>query len=323
MSRRWTALALAAVGVAGGLLAVQSRVNGALGTALGSALLAAMVSFAGGTVLLTAIVAGRSQSRAAARRLARARTRWWWWTGGLAGAAVVATSAAGVPRLGVALVSVCLVAGTTVGALVVDRAGLGPGGGHRISIGRFVGVAGAVAAVLLAARGGRVGPADPLLVAGIVAAGVAAAVQQAANGRLRVAADDVAVAALVSFAVGALGLVALIGAVAASTGIAVHGWPGRPALYTGGLFGALYIAVAAATVRALGVLRVSLATVAGQLLAAVALDALAPAGGTRLHVATVAGAVLTLLAVAVAARDPGPGRGRSGAGRPGGAGRAA
>lgn len=81
-------------------------------------------------------------------------------------------------------------------------------------------------------------------------------------------------------------------------------WPHPGWLYTGGLEGALYIALAAAVVHRLGVLTVSLATVAGQVVAAVAPDAWWPAPGTTLRTATVVGAALTVVSVGVAA----PGR---------------
>jgi bacterial/archaeal transporter family-2 protein len=76
-------------------------------------------------------------------------------------------------------------------------------------------------------------------------------------------------------------------------------WPGEWWLYVGGVLGAIYIALAAVAVGELGVLRLSLATVAGQLVAAVVLDVVWPAPGISLRAPTVIGAVLTLVAVAV------------------------
>jgi transporter family-2 protein len=139
----------------------------------------------------------------------------------------------------------------------------------------------------------------PALFALLFGAGAASAVQQAANGRIRGAAMDATVAALVSFAGGTAILVIALLATGQATG---RRWPTAWWLYTGGLAGAIYIVLAAAVVHRLGVLTVSLATVAGQLVAAVCLDAVWPAPGTSLRATTVLGAVVTVVAVGVAGR---------------------
>jgi transporter family-2 protein len=290
-------LLLAAIVAAGGLLGVQARVNGELGARLHSALAAALVSFAGGAVLLAAVLPLR---RPGLRRLRQARTSWWWWLGGIGGAAVVGVTAQGVPQIGVALVSVCIVAGTAAGALGVDAVGMGPGGSEAASPWRIGGALLAVGAVTLGAVGDRHGAVRPALFAALFAAGAASAAQQAANGRIRVAASDAYVAASVSFAGGTLILLAL----ALATGQLGRGaWPGEVWLYLGGAAGVVYITLAAAAVQALGVLGLSLATVAGQLASALVLDVAWPAPGTTLRAATVVGAALTVVAVGVSAVD--------------------
>ena len=291
-------LLLLAVVASGALLGVQARVNGELGARVHSALDAATVSFLGGTVVLVVLVAVLPRRRAAVIRLRHASTRWWWWLGGLAGAAVVSGTAQGVPQIGVALVSVCIVAGTAAGALLVDNLGMGPGGRHALTLWRIAGSLMAVAAVTLGAAGDDRSAVRPALFVLLFAAGAASAVQQAANGRVRGAAMDATVAALVSF-VG--GTVVLAAAVIATGQIFGRHWPAAWWLYTGGLAGAVYIVLAAAVVHRLGVLTVSLATVAGQLVAAVCLDVFWPAPGTSLRAATVLGALLTVVAVGVAA----------------------
>ena len=286
-------LLLLAVVVAGALLGLQGRINGELGHRLGSAVAAALVSFTIGTACFVAIVVARHRS--AFRRLLRDPGRAWWWLGGLAGAAVVASTAEGVPQIGVALVSVCIVAGTAVGALAVDELGLGPGGRQRLSATRVGGAVLAVLAVALGALGDDKASVRPLLFAALFAAGAASAWQQAANGQLR-RTTSVPVASLVSFTGGTLVLLAVT---AARGDLGVGSWPAEWWLYVGGLLGAVYIALAAASVSRLGVLRLSLATVAGQLLGAVVLDVVWPAPGIQLHVTTVIGVVLTFVAVAV------------------------
>ena len=291
-------LLLLVVTASGALLGVQARVNGELGARVHSALDAAAVSFLGGTLLLIVVVASVSRRRGAVLRLRRTSTVWWWWLGGLGGAAVVSGTAQGVPQIGVALVSVCIVAGTAAGALLVDNFGLGPGGRQAPTVWRVAGSLMAVAAVALGATGDQRSVVRPALFALLFGAGAASALQQAANGRIRGAAMDATVAALVSFAGGTLVLAVTV---LASGQIFGRHWPHEWWLYTGGLAGVIYIVLAAAVVHRLGVLTVSLATVAGQLLAAVCLDAFWPAPGTTLRAATVAGALLTVVAVGVAA----------------------
>ena len=276
------------------MLGLQGRINGALGGRLHSAVAAATVSFSVGTLLLCVHVATRQRKALAALRARD--VAWWWWLGGLAGAAVVASTAQGVPEIGVALVTVCVVAGTTVGALGVDQLGLGPGGRQHATAMRIAGAVLAVLAVGLGVLGDRHAVVRPALFAALFLAGAASAFQQAANGQVRRVAGSTAVASLVSFAGGTIALVATAVVRGDLTGIV---WPGEWWLYIGGALGAIYIALAATAVGEVGVLRLSLATVAGQLVAAVILDVAWPAPGIQLRVQTVVGALLTLAAVAV------------------------
>lgn len=294
------ALALTVVG--GVLQAGQARVNGALEQQVG-VLPTSLVSFGVGLLVLTALVAGSGDRRHAVVAALSGRARWWWRLGGLGGASVVAAQALGVPLVGIALVSVCLVAGQTVGALLVDGLGLAPGGAHPVTAVRLVGAALAVLAVALGGVG-RFSSVRPLLFALLLGAGVLGAVQVAANGQLREVTGEPLVASLVNFAVG-FSVLAVVTLVAVASGaLPVAHWPANPLLYAGGLGGTAFIVVAAVTVSALGVLRLTLATVTGQLLGAVALDLAVPVPGGRVALVTLLAAGLTLLAVAVAGRTP-------------------
>jgi transporter family-2 protein len=287
---------VAAVG-AGALVGLQTRINGELGTRMHSALEAAAVSFLVGLVIAAGVAAFR---RAGFARLRRASVVPWWWFGGLGGAFLVASAAHAVPEIGVALVSVCLVAGTTTGALFTDQFGLGPSGRHAATFWRFAGVAIVIVAVAIGAVGEPAASIQPFLFGLLFAAGAASAVQQAANGQLRMAADDVIVAVFVNFVVGT---VALMTVVVVSGEFSIDSWPHAPWLYLGGPLGLVYVLVGAATVRVLGVLRFVLAAVAGQLLAAIVIDAAWPEPGTTLRVATVVGAVVTIIGVWLSGHD--------------------
>ena len=65
-----------------------------------------------------------------------------------------------------------------------------------------------------------------------------------------------------------------------------------------------FIGIAAAVVRFIGVLLLTLSMIAGQVIGAVAIDAVAPGGAGTPTASTLAGAALTLVAVGIAAWNP-------------------
>lgn len=319
--RRDLLLGLAGAVVTGSFLAAQARVNSALATELGNGLVAALVSFGTGLVLLLGLLAVVPAGRRGAGRALRAgragRLRWWQFLGGLGGAALIASQGLTAAALGTALFTVAVVAGQSAGGLAVDRAGLGPAGMRALTVPR---VAGAV--LMLGAVGLSVGPAlrtsAPVLLAVLpLVAGAAVAVQQAVNGRVAAAAGgtvgdpdgtprgaggfagSVLPAATVNFVVGTAGL-----ALAAGVSVALLGppapLPAAPWLYLGGPFGALFIGLATWAVGRIGVLLLSLGAVAGQIVAAVAIDAMVPSAAGTPGPATVLGAALTLVAAGIA-----------------------
>lgn len=294
-----TTLALSATVVSGGLVAVQQRINGELGLDLDSALLAALVSFGTGLVAVVAVVFARPAAR---RALAAVRqVPWWTRLGGLGGASLVAVGAAATPQIGVALLTVGLVAGQTSGGLLVDRIGLGPGGRHLLTWPRVAGAVLCLLAVGLGAQGRDARDAEPWLLVLVVVAGLLIAVQQALNGRIRRTTGHAGVATLVNFVVGTVALAVGVALAFAVRGLPDVAWPGpdRWYLYLGGPLGAIFVAVAAVVVRRLGVLRLGLAVIAGQLLGALVVDVVVPATDTGIAVPTIVGAALTLVAVAV------------------------
>jgi len=83
---------------------------------------------------------------------------------------------------------------------------------------------------------------------------------------------------------------------------ALNPMPGNPLLYAGGLLGAFVVVVGATAVQTLGVLRLGLAMVAGQMAGALIVDLVAPAPGEPVTAATVVGVALTMVAVAISGR---------------------
>ncbi|OLR90542.1 DMT family transporter [Actinokineospora bangkokensis] len=299
--RRAAGAVAAAVG--GVALAVQSRVNGELGTRLADGVLAALISFTGGLVVLAAVVAARPAGRAAARRWAGAlRTgalKPWQCLGGAAGASFVSAQGLTASTLGIALFTVAGVGGQVVSSLVVDRSGFGPGEPRPVTPARAVGAALAVVAVGIAVSD-RLGVPGQLWLALLpVLTGAALSWAQAANGLVGQHSGDVVFATLVNFGVGAVVLVAVSTAELLTRGLPAA-FPTDWHLYLGGLLGIVALSTSVFAVRLIGVLLLGLCAVAGQLVGAVLLDA-----ATRgVPTATLVGVALTLVAAAVAALPP-------------------
>lgn len=291
----WAALAGAVL--IGVMTAVQARTNGQLGVRLEDGLVAAVVSFGSGLVVMVVLSAALPAGRRGFGRLVRGvRERsipLWMLCGGAAGALTVATQGLAVGLIGVSLFTVGVVAGQTVSGLVLDRAGYGPSGVVAVTPGRVAGGALALVAVGIALSGRTVEvPLWMLLLP--FAAGIGIAWQQATNGRLRQRVHTPLTATLVNFIGGTLCLLVVAGVHVAVSG-APTSFPTEPWLYVGGVLGVCYIFLGAALVVHTGVLLLGLASIVGQLAASLVLDALwpAPAGPG-------AGASLAMVAVALA-----------------------
>ncbi len=302
-SRR--ALGLAAAGGSGIAVAVQSKINGELGEHLHDGYVAALISFAGGLVLIGVITAVQPTARRGLPLLRtsirQGRISRWHCLGGVFGAALVASQSLTVATLGVALFTVAVVAGQSVSSLAVDRAGLGTSGRQPVTGRRLFGAVLTVVAVIVAVAGDLGAPATLALALLPAVAGAGSAVQQAVNGRVRAAAASVTAATFVNFIVGTTVL-----AIAVLIDLAIRGaptgtFPWQPWLYAGGVLGVLFIAVAAAIVHELGVLLLGLAMIAGQLVGSIAIDFLLPGAEGRPGANTLLGVALTFVAVGVAA----------------------
>lgn len=267
----------AAVGI-GILTAVQARINGALGEAVGDGWFAALISFGSGLVLVVALAVIVPSGRAGLRRLRTgvgSGIPLWMLLGGLAGAVTVATQGLTVATIGVALFTVGLVAGQTVGGLIFDRMGHGPGGVVAVTVPRLVGGGLVIVGVLLCALGPGAASVAWWMIALPFAAGAGIAWQQGTNGRLRQQVGSPIVATVVNFTTGtiALGLAVVVRIVQGGMPQAL---PSEPWMYLGGALGVIYIVVSAALVRHTGVLLLGLGSVVGLLLASLALDTIAP-----------------------------------------------
>lgn len=303
--RRTTSIPLIGLGfLCGAGVAAQSRVNGELGARLHDGFAAALVSFGIGLVIMLIALAFIPSGRRGARRLLTAvRTReipFWHTLGGACGAFFVLTQSLTAAILGVALFSVGVVAGQTIGGLVVDRRGLGTMPSRPLTIQRVVGSALALGAAILAASS-EVSGAVPLWVLILpLLAGSIQSLQQAVNGEVRQVSNSTVTTTLGNFVVGTTVLI-----VAFVIHSAIVGWPtllpAEPWVYLGGAIGVVFIAVSAAIVRAIGVLLLGLATIAGTLVTSLLIDLVAPTSTAGVPLTTVLGTVLTLVAVVIAA----------------------
>jgi transporter family-2 protein len=304
-----TTVSLLSAFTIGGMVALQSHINGRLAVELGAGLtgaaFAALVSFGGGFVLLCLICGFSARTRNGLRRVVTAarngRLRPWHLIGGSGGALLVAAQGITVATIGVALFTVALVAGQTTSAMVVDKVGIGPAGHRPVTLGRGIGAVLAVLAVGLAVSGrlrgdAALAPAALLLAALPLLAGSGAAWQQAVNGRVSVVGGPFA-AAWLNFLVGT----ALLVLFALSTLAGAADLSAPPTtwwLYVGGVLGLVFITAAAVLVRVLGVLVFGLSAIAGQVITALLIDLVLD--DIAVGALTVAGAALTLVGVAVA-----------------------
>jgi len=114
-------LLLMAFGI-GLAIPLQSALNNALQRQLGSgSLLAALVSFAVGTVILATVSGLTGQPFATLVQLPR--IPWWQWLGGALGAVFVFGSTLLAPRIGMAAMISLIVAGQVLSSLAFDRFG--------------------------------------------------------------------------------------------------------------------------------------------------------------------------------------------------------
>lgn len=135
---------------AGGMIAIQAPTNAILAKAGGSPVLAALISFAVGTVGLL-IVWLTTQPKPV--QGAFVGLPWYAWLGGLYGAVFVAVAAYAAPRIGLASLITIGVAGQIGMALLLDHLGALGLAREPVSTVKLFGAALVVAGVLLVRRG--------------------------------------------------------------------------------------------------------------------------------------------------------------------------
>lgn len=299
--------AVAVGALCGAFVAAQGQLNGDLSTAGAGALVASWLSYLG-TLATVAVVVVVTGSLPRTVQVLRRDGRWWWFAIGTFGIPIVLAMTAGVPVVGIAIASVCSVAGQTVSGLALDSRGIGLPEPLRLSRRRLLAGAVAVAGLGVAVLSGSSGlDADLATVVGVglllFAGGVALGGQQAGNGKVTALAGDPVIAGLTTAAGGSLAVTAIVGVVAATgglEGVTLPG-PGRWLLYLGGPLGAAITVGAAWAVRHLGTFALTLAIVGGQMVTAIGIDVVA---GVGVHWATLVAAMMIIAATLAAVGRP-------------------
>lgn len=303
-SRSLVLPAILVAAVTGGFVAAQGQLNGDLSLAGAGVLVTSWLSYLGTLVTVLFVVVARRRVRATTTILRR-DGRWWWYAVGLCGIPIVLAMASGVPIVGVAIASVCAVAGQTVSGLGLDARGVGVPEPLRLTWRRlFAGLIAVLGLAIAVLSGSSRLSADLGTVIGIgvllFIGGVAIGGQQAGNGKVTSIAGDPVVAGLTSATGGTAGITLLLGVVAASGALGDVVLPDlldHWYLYLGGPLGAAITIGAAWAVRHLGTFALTLAIVCGQMATAIVIDLL---GRFGLHWSTLAAAAMIAGATALA-----------------------
>jgi transporter family-2 protein len=214
--------------------------------------------------------------------------------GGAAGAFMVLTQGLSAGMLGVAVFSIAMVTGQSLGAVLIDSRGwfgvtqvpLRPQRG----IGALCVLVGVV--VALDVTPGSL-PDVGLLFLLPLLAGAGTGFQQAVNGRVRNVAGSAIAAAFVNFVVGTSVLLVAFVVSLPTLGLP-ESLPGTWWLWTGGFTGVVFLVVQVTVVGIVGVLGLGVSLISGQLMGSIILDALAPLSTSDLSVSTIIGALVTL-----------------------------
>jgi transporter family-2 protein len=305
-----TWLALVVAFVAGSFMTTQARINGELAVDLDNGFVAASISFGSGFAVLCVIMLlfkrGRQGYGLILADIKQRNIPWWFTLAGCAGAGYVLSQSVVIGITGVALFTVAFVAGLTIGSLLLDLWGIGPAGTRPLTFTRVLGAGLGIVAVIIGMMGQPIQAQGLFLLVMPMVFGATVAWQQAANGRLTVSAGTPWTSTFINFGVGTGVLLIATAVRALQVGLPTN-FPTEWWLYAGGPIGIIFIAANAVVVRSLGVLLLSLGTIAGQLTMAIVFDSI-NSKGHPLTLSTFAGTALIFVAVLIAtmSRKPTP-----------------
>lgn len=290
--------------LSGILIAAQSRVNGGLSAALGNSTEAAVYSFGSGFLLLNIIALANPKVRQGVRRIVAGvksgELPAWRLSAGIMGGIFVAIQTFTVPIIGVALLSVVMIAGQTLASLIVDRVGITGGGKQPITLRRVLAAAITIFAVLVAVweeiQLANISPA-PIII--VFVGGFMIGVQRALNGQINDVSGQSFSTTWLNFFMGTSTLVILL-IINTARGEELVGLPTSPWwIYWGGTIGVLYIASSSVIVAKIGVLSFTLFATGGQLIGSLIFDLIAPPEDVTIGINLVLGILITYIGVLV------------------------
>ena len=287
----------------GGLISLQSRINGELSNQMGDSLEAALVSFGTGLIFVSLISLFRKDVRAGFIDIFKAvsskQLPIWRLTAGILGASFVAMQTHVVPIAGVALFTVASLAGQTAISLWVDHVGLAGGIKSTISKRRIVAAIITISAVVVSTWD-RFSMRSFSILAITLAffAGSWVGVQRALNGQINSFSKKSFATSQLNFITGFSFLTFLLILRSLFTDHSIMNLTSGPWwMFLGGSIGVFYIAFSAVAVQYVGVLEFTLLSVGGMLIGSLLLDVFVPTEGTQISPYLITGIFLTYLGV--------------------------
>jgi transporter family-2 protein len=290
--------------LSGILIAAQSRVNGGLSSALGNSTEAAVYSFGSGFLVLNIIMLFSPRVRVGIKRIiAGVRSGElpsWRLSAGIMGGIFVAIQTFTVPIIGVALLSVVMIAGQTLASLIVDRIGITGGGKQPITSRRVLAALLTIIAVIVAVwQEIQLANISPVPVIIVFVGGFMIGVQRALNGQINDISGQSFSTTWLNFFMGTTTLVILL-MINTLRGQDLVGLPTSPWwIYWGGTIGVLYIASSSVIVAKIGVLSFTLFATGGQLIGSLIFDVMAPPEDVKVGMNLIVGLLITYVGVLV------------------------
>jgi transporter family-2 protein len=288
----------------GVMLDIQSRANSVLANQMHSSIAAGLACQLAAWVFIIPIYVFNKDARSSfARILPAIKSRslaWWEMLGGVFGGSFLTIQSYSVPLVGVALFTIALIAGQTMGSLFVDKTRLSPSGKHPITLQRFLAALITLVSVLISVYPELHHSTFhylPFVLTFI--GGIFLAMGQGVNGRAGNVLKNTFSVTFIAFVFATLVLV---------IGLTINVINSHPHItlssnfwaYLGGPAGLIYVAVSALIVKHIGVLKVVLFIVAGQLIGALAIDWLMPTKNTSINGYVIVGTITTFTSLIVA-----------------------
>jgi transporter family-2 protein len=287
------------------MISFQARANGELSHRIGNGIEAALVSFGSGLIVLIIAAIFSKSIKEGIRNIrsavAEKELKPWTLFAGMLGGSFVAVQTHIVPLIGVAIYSVASIAGQTAASLVVDRIGLTGGGKKHITTRRIAAALFTVFAVFVSVFD-RLDARDVSIVAVLLGclAGALVGVQRSLNGKINEHSHQSYATSFLNFIMGTTFLVIFLAATLIFGDSEVVPLPAGPWwIYTGGVLGVIYIAMASMIVQHIGVLTFTLFSVGGQLVGSLLIDIFSPTQGVQISIYLVVGIAMTYLGVIV------------------------